>query len=96
MTAAAESIEVEEWYCRGCGWTEPVFQEGDPALCSNCYVEYEPAFVFGFGGDGWQPPTRTRTWPRCAGWNDDGSKCDKRTSEEYCHHHADPGGVGEK
>lgn len=88
-TDGNNQIEVEEWLCRGCGWTEPQFQFGDPALCSNCCVEY-----------GLDPKTRVRTWPRCSGWNEDGSKCDRKTSDDYCHDHKkavpDGGAVGDE
>lgn len=84
-----EEIEVLEYYCSHCGWTEPVFQRGDPALCSGCSVAYEPASVFDEDGDEYAPKSRTRTWPRCSGYNEDRSRCENRASDEYCHHHKD-------
>lgn len=77
MTDGNEQIEVEEWYCPYCGWLEPEYQAGDPALCPNCGVEYPH-----------NRKKRIRTWPRCPGWNEDHSKCDRQTKGEYCHDHS--------
>jgi predicted Zn-ribbon and HTH transcriptional regulator len=83
-------IEIVEYYCRGCGWTEPQFQAGDPAYCPGCSVEYEPSYVFAISTEGgpYQPPTRTRTWPRCGEWTQDNKRCENRTpGGRPCHHH---------
>lgn len=71
-----EQREIEEWRCPKCGWLEPEYQSGDPALCPNCGVEYPL-----------NRDERIRNWSRCIGWNDDGSKCDRKTPEEHCHDH---------
>lgn len=65
-------IEVKEQNCPACGWTEPIYQEGDPAICSCCGVEYP----FGSG-------RRVRDWPRCGSYDTaDGSPCERKVGSE--------------
>lgn len=74
-----DEIEVTEWECFRCGWTEPEYDGGDP-VCSTCEIAYAPP-----------PETRVRTWPRCEETTKDGKRCGNRAivPGAGCHVHTD-------
>lgn len=70
-------IVAEERLCRACGWTEPEYQFGDPALCPHCGLEYG------------NMPKRERTWYRCGEWTTKNKKCEQRADgpDDTCRFH---------